>query len=150
MLARILEVNVMDAEAHGHLLQTAGAVFFAGGAVAAVRGKHQLQYHAAVFEKARCVGADAHAVFRLGRAGGVDLAGVQILDHTHAARAVNGKVGVEAEVRHFHARLAADIHDRGLVVELHADVVDIHDTLSHRSPPPGLHQRGRPRCRYSI
>ena len=34
----------------------------------------ELQYHAAVFEKARCVGADAHAVFRLGRAGGVDLA----------------------------------------------------------------------------
>ncbi len=39
VLARIVEADVVDAEADRHLLQTAGAVLLAGGAVAAVRGE---------------------------------------------------------------------------------------------------------------
>ena len=149
VLARILEVDMVDAEAHRHLLQAAGAVLFAGGAVAAVGREHQLKDHAAVFEKARRVRADAQTVFWLGRAGSRDLARVEVLHHAHAACAVNGEVGMEAEIRHLHACLAADVQYRCFLVEFHTDVVHVHD-VSHRSPPPGWHRRDRPRCRYSI
>ena len=136
MLAGIGKTDVVNAEAHRHFLQTAGAILFAGRTVTAVRGKQQLEDHAAVLEEPCRIGTDAQTVFRRHGAGGVDPAGVRILDHAHAAGAVNGKVGVEAEVRHFHAGLLAYCQNRRFAVELHADVIYIHDTFSHRSPPP--------------
>ena len=41
----VLEADVPHAEAQGQLLQAAAAILFAGGAVPAVRGQHQLQDH---------------------------------------------------------------------------------------------------------
>ena len=149
VLARVAEADMVDAEAHCHLAQAAGAALFAHGAVAAVGREHQLQDHAAVFEQTRGVRADAQAVFRLGRARGRDLAGVKVFDHAHTARAINGEIGMEAEVRHLYACLAAHIQHRRFLVKFHADVVHVHD-ISHRSPPPEWRRRGRLRCRCSI
>ena len=136
MLARVVKADVVDAEADRHLLQAAGAVLFAGGAVAAMRGEQQLDDHTAVLEQTRRVGADMQAVPWLHGAGSLDLAGAFLLDHAHTARAVNRQVGVEAEVGDLHARFAADLQYIRFFVVFHADIIHIHDVLSHRSPPP--------------
>ena len=136
VLARIVEADVVDAEADRHLLQTAGAVLLAGGAVTAVRGEQQLDDHAAVLEQPRRVGADVQLVFRRHGAGRVDLSGALLLDHAHTARAVNGQIGMEAEVGDLNAGLAADLEHVGFVVIFHADVVHVHNALRHRAPPP--------------
>ena len=136
VLARIVEADVVDAEANRHLLQTAGAVLLAGGAVAAMRGEQQLDDHAAVLEQPRRVGADVQLVFRRHGAGRVDLSGALLLDHAHTARAVNGQIGMEAEVGNLNAGLAADLEHVGFVVIFHADVVHVHNALRHRAPPP--------------
>ncbi len=64
------KADVCYAEALRKFLKTAFAAFFAGGAVTAVRGEQQLQYHSAVMVQLCGVGADRHAVLRRGGAGG--------------------------------------------------------------------------------
>jgi len=107
--------------------------FLTGRAVAVMRGEQQLEDDAAVLQKPRAVRADAHTVARFHRAGCVDLAGLFILHHAHTARAVNGKVGVIAECRHFDAGLAD--HGEHVLFAVEADALSVNDhhSLCHGS-----------------
>ena len=74
----------VNTEAHGQILELAGAVVAAGGAVPAVVGEEQLQNHLAVLAQPLGVGADVHPAL-----GGVEQAasmprGVSTMHMRHA------------------------------------------------------------------
>ena len=82
-------------------------------------------------QQAGGVGADLQPVARLHGAGGVDLAGLHVLDDAHAARAVDGELGIVAEGGHVDSGLPDDGQDVLLAVERHAQPVDNHCSLGH-------------------
>ena len=71
----------------------------------------------------------------LHRAARVDLTGLFIFHHAHTARAINGKVGVIAECRHFNTGLANDGKHILFAVEVDALTVNDHHTFCHVSQP---------------
>ena len=133
--AGILKADLPHAELERQVLEAALAAFFAGGAVPAVGGEHQLQDHPPVLEELGGVGADAHPVPGLHGAGGVDLAPL-VLHHAHAARAVDRQLRIVAEGGHLDAGLPDHRQNVFLPVEGDALAVDIHDSLCHGLSPP--------------
>ena len=84
-----------------------------------------------MLQQAGGVRADFQPVARLHGAGGVDLAGFHVLDDAHAARAVDGELGIIAEGGHVNSGLPDDGQDVLLAVERHAQPVDNHCSLGH-------------------
>ena len=146
----VREAHAVYVEAHSEVLKLAFAVVVAGGAVAAVVGEQQFEYHLAVFAQPLRVRPYLHALFRRRGAGGIKSAPF-VLDHAHTACAVNRQFRVVAEGRELDARLAYDFEDVFLSRYLDGDSVYRHIFfLFHRAIPPSPRGTGRPSRRLRI
>ena len=123
--SRIWKTDVVQLQPGGELLQAAGLVFLTDGAVPAVRRQQQLQDHPSVMLQPWRVCFDDHAVF--GRSGaGSDQAAPLVLHHTHAARAVNGKIGIIAQGGNVDAHAVDHLENVLFLVKIRPDAVDNH------------------------
>ena len=143
MLARVAEADAAYAELLGEALQMALTALFAGRAVAVVGREQQLKDHAAMLEQSRTVGSDRHAVAWFHGAGRVDLAAL-VLHDAHTARAVDGKVGIVAEGRHFDSGLANDGKHVLFAVEADALAVNDHSSFCHCAHSSLMASNGQP------
>ena len=124
-LSRIGKTDVVQLQPRGEFLQAAGLVFLTDGAVPAVRRQQQLQDHPSVMLQPWRVCFDDHAVF--GRSGaGSDQAAPLVLHHTHAACAVNGKIGIIAQGGNVDAHAVDHLENVLFLIKIRPDAVDNH------------------------